>query len=304
MLKNKLHPVLVFLLLTGVFAGCIAGRKARSNSRSIYSRDNLIAWCIVPFDVKERNAEQRAQMLNKLGITMEAYDWRDKHVTAFDEEIQTLRKHNIKLQAWWLYSGPDPEKEGNIKLILDALKRNNAKTEIWFMVGGIDLSNMSQEEKIKAIAKPVRYIATEAAKIGCKVALYNHGGWYGEPENQLAVIEHLKLPNIGIVYNFHHAEEQVERFPQFFPKIKPYLYAVNLMGLKGTNPSKVVAVGQGDQEAKMMKLVKDSGYKGPIGIINEETHPDAEQGLKINMEGVAKVAEAIGDEQAVSSYKQ
>ncbi|WP_207423573.1 sugar phosphate isomerase/epimerase family protein [Desertivirga brevis] len=303
MSRYQLYKFFFLLLAAGVITACSTSKRSSFRPASIYSKDNLIAWCIVPFDVKERNAEQRAQMLNKLGITMEAYDWRDKHIPLFDEEIQTLRKHNIKLQAWWLYSGPDPEKEGNLKLILDALKRNDAKTEIWFMVGGIDLTNMSQEEKIKAIAKPVKYIATEAAKIGCNVALYNHGGWYGEPENQLAVIEYLKMPNIGIVYNFHHAEEQVERFPEFFPKIKPYLYAVNLMGLKGTRPAKVLTVGEGDQEAKMMKLVKDSGYKGPIGIINEETHPDAEVGLKMNMDGVAKVAEAIGDKEAAKSYK-
>ena len=282
------------LLVAGllVAVGACAVRKAAS-VKDIYATDNLIAWCIVPFDVKERNAEQRAQMLNRLGITREAYDWRDKHIPYFDEEIKTLKKYNIKLQAWWLYSGPDPEKEGNLKLILDALKRNNTQTEIWFMVGGIDLSKMTQEEKVKAIAKPVKYIATEAGKIGCKVALYNHGGWYGEPENQLEVIKYLKMDNIGIVYNFHHAEEHIDDFERFFPKIKPYLYAVNLSGLKGRNPAKVVPVGSGDQEARLMKIVKESGYTGPVGIINEETHPDAETGLKMNLEGAAKLAPTL-----------
>ncbi len=27
-----------------------------------------------------------------------------------------------------------------------------------------------------------------AAPLGCRVALYDHGGWFGEPENQAAVI--------------------------------------------------------------------------------------------------------------------
>ncbi|WP_256011084.1 sugar phosphate isomerase/epimerase family protein [Desertivirga xinjiangensis] len=303
-LKKNLGVKGVLLTVLSLFMGCGAIYKGKDHKsrNSIYSKDNLVAWCIVPYDIKERDPEQRAQMLNDLGITKLAYDWREKHIPTFDKEIQTLKKHRIHLQAFWMYSGPDPEKEGNLKLILDALKRNNTKTEIWFMVGGIDLSKMSQEEKIRAISKPVKYIAKEAAKIGCKVALYNHGGWYGEPENQLAVINHLKLSNIGIVYNFHHAENDIDRFPNFFPKILPHLYAINLMGLKGKNPAKVVPVGEGDQELEMMKIVKESGYNGPIGIINEDTHPDAEAGLKMNMDGVAKVVKQLGDKKALRTY--
>ena len=38
----------------------------------------------------------------------------------------------------------------------------------------------------------LRPLAEEAGKIGCSLALYNHGGWFGEPENQIAIIERLK----------------------------------------------------------------------------------------------------------------
>ena len=50
----------------------------------------------------------------------------------------------------------------------------------------------SEEERlarVKAEADRIRPIAEEAAKIGCKVGLYNHGGWFGEPENQIAIIK-------------------------------------------------------------------------------------------------------------------
>ena len=30
--------------------------------------DNLVAWCIVPFDAKKRGPDERAQMLERLGF--------------------------------------------------------------------------------------------------------------------------------------------------------------------------------------------------------------------------------------------
>ncbi|QRR02765.1 sugar phosphate isomerase/epimerase family protein [Dyadobacter sandarakinus] len=277
---------------------------AQRKTKDIYARDNLIAWCIVPFDIKNRNPEERCQMLDRLGIKMLAYDWREQHIPTFDEEIQTLKKHKITLQAFWLYSGPNPENDKNFHTILDVLKRNHVKTQIWCMIGGIkDMDAMTQQEKVNAVARPIAYIAGKAAEIGCTVGLYNHGGWYGEPENQLEVISYLKRPNIGIVYNFHHAEEHIDRFPEFFPKILPHLMALNLAGLKKGNPVKVVPIGQGDAEREMMKIVRSSTYRGPVGIINEDTAPDAEVGLTMNMEGLKKVLKDLGDENALKTYK-
>ena len=294
---------LAFLVVLTMFSVELKGQKLKETA-NIYGRDNLIAWCIVPFDSKNRGPVERAEMLNKLGINKLAYDWREKHIPTFDAEIEALKAHHITLQAFWLHSAPDPEKDKNLATILEVLKRNKVKTQLWLMVTGIpNLDDMTQEEKVKAHAKPIAYIAQKAAEIGCTVGLYNHGGWYGEPENQLEIISYLKKPNIGIVYNFHHAEEQIDRFPQFFPEMLPHLLAINLSGLKKGNPVKVVPIGQGDAETKMIQIVKKSKYLGPIGIINEETAPDAEVGLSMNTDGLKKILKEIGDAAALKTYK-
>jgi sugar phosphate isomerase/epimerase len=276
----------------------------QKKSKNLYSKDNLIAWCIVPFDSKNRTPEQRARMLNNLGINKLAYDWREKHVPTFDDELNALKEHNVTLQSFWYYSGPNPEKDKNFATMIDVLKRHNVKTQIWTMITGITgLDSMSQEKKIAANAKPVKYIAEKAAEIGCSVGLYNHGGWFGEPENQLAIIEYLRMPNIGIVYNFSHSEEQIHRFPEFYPKILPHLYAINLTGLQGGYPAKVVPVGEGNIEYRMMKIIEESDYAGPIGIINEDFAADAEDGLKMNMEGLKKYLRERGNKTALATYK-
>ncbi len=297
-MKKPIYTIIAAGLILSLAAFTILKR-----SRGVFAKSNLVAWCIVPYDVKERNAEQRAQMLNKLGITKLAYDWRDKHIPYFDEELKAMKRHNIKLQAFWYMSGPNPQHDANLKTILNVLKQNKVKTQLWLMMMGVDMANMTQQQKIDTLSKPVKYIAEQAAQIGCTVGLYNHGGWYGEPENQLSIIKNLKMPNIGMVYNFHHAEEQFKRFPKFYPQILPYLYTVNISGLKGSDPAKVVPVGEGDAEYQMIRRILKSSYKGPIGIINEETHPDAEQGLLINMHGLEKVLANIGDTQDLRTYQ-
>jgi hypothetical protein len=297
---KSLQPILLLAVI--VFTACAVKKQIPASSAGVFAKNNLIAWCIVPFDVKNRSSEERAQMLMKLGITKLAYDWRPEHVPTFDTELQTMKKYHIKMQAFWLYAGADPEGQGDTKLVIDALARNHVKTDIWLMVDNINMEGMTEQQKVEAHAKPIKYIAEQAAKIGCRVGLYNHNGWYGEPENQLAIIDYLKMPNIGMVYNFHHAENHVDRFPQFYPKILPHLIAITLSGLKGHNPATVVPVGEGDEEYGMMRIINESSYKGPIAIINEDTRPDAEDGLKLNMDGVEKVIKKLGYTDALKTY--
>ena len=52
----------------------------------------------------------------------------------------------------------------------------------------------------------------KAEEIGCTMALYNHGDWFGEPENQVRIIEAMDNDQVKIVYNFHHGHHQVEQF--------------------------------------------------------------------------------------------
>jgi len=298
------NTVLIAALLTLVVSHQPVRAQQKLDITSIYARSNLIAWCIVPFDAKNRGPEERAEMLNRLGITKLAYDWRDKHIPTFDAELDALKKHRIDLQAFWLNSGPNPENDKKFAAILDVLKRHQVKTQIWCMISNMNgLETMTQDEKIKAVSKPLRYIAGKAAEIGCTVGLYNHGGWYGEPENQLALIDYLKMPNIGIVYNFHHAEADLDRFPVFFPQILPHLLALNLSGLKKGQPVTVVPIGLGDAELGMMRIVKASTYRGPIGIINENTAPDAEVGLQMNMDGLKQILKTLGDSAALKTYR-
>jgi hypothetical protein len=61
----------------------------------VFSKDNLLAWCVVPFDSQKRGPEERTRMLKDLGIKMLAYDWREEHLPTFDQEWEALNKQDI-----------------------------------------------------------------------------------------------------------------------------------------------------------------------------------------------------------------
>ena len=293
--------IAVVVVATALLAGCNVLKN--KPAKDVFAKQNLVAWCVVPFDAKQRGPEERAQMLSDLGITKLAYDWREQHIPTFDDEWRALNKHGIDLTAFWMTSGNNPQDDRYIREIFDFLERNKISTQIWLLMGEwAGFADLSQRDKVAAMSKPIAYIADRAKELGCQVALYNHGGWFGEPENQLEIIEEVDRKNVGMVYNFHHARLHHERFSTFFPKIVPHLFALNIAGLKAGVTDRFFRTGQGDMEKEMIRQVWKSNYRGPIGIINHDTNEDAEKGLSDEIDGLKKILKEIGDERALATY--
>lgn len=254
--------------------------------------DNLVAWCIVPFDDRDRTPTERSEMLVRLGLKRYAYDYRAKHIETFDDEMLAIKKHGIELTAWWFPTSLTDE----AKLILDVLKRHDVKTQLW-VTGGGGSTNSPEEQaaRVQAEAARIAPIADAAAEIGCRVCLYNHGGWFGEPENQIEVIKALGRSNVGIVYNLHHGHDHLDRFPQLLEKMLPYLDCLNLNGMvKGGDKvgKKILPIGDGELESDLIQAIFASGYTGPIGILNH-TQENAETRLRKNLDGLHKILKSI-----------
>ncbi|WP_197533582.1 DUF6797 domain-containing protein [Symmachiella dynata] len=284
MMRRSWLVMLCALLLC--HSGLVAqAEDAPSKQNDIYAKDNLVAWCIVPFDNQKRSPEQRAAMLERLGIGKLAYDYRAEHVPTFDAEMEALKAHGIELTAWWFPTVLNDD----ARHILEVLKRHDIKTQLWVTGSGGPKTPADQQAWVQQETARIRPIAEAAAKIGCRVGLYNHGGWFGEPENQIAIIRALDLPNVGIVYNLHHGHAHVDKMPQLLKKMLPYLYAVNLNGMvRGGDQrgAKILPLGAGDLDAELLKTIRDSGYTGAIGILNH-TQEDAEARLQDNLDGLS-----------------
>jgi sugar phosphate isomerase/epimerase len=263
----------------------VAGHARAAEKADIFARGNLVAWCIVPFDAKKRGPEERVAMLKRLGFRHYAYDWRAEHLPTFDKELQLLKDNQIELTAVWFPA----ELNNDARKILELLKKHGVKTQLWVTMGDPAPSAKQSADKVAAPVKVLKPIAEEAAKIDCRLALYNHGRWFGEPENQLAIIETLKQPNVGIVYNQHHGHDHVEGFPALLKKMMPHLYALNLNGMTARGDrvgKKILPLGKGELDLQLLRAIRDSGYRGPIGILGH-TQDDAELRLSDNLDGLS-----------------
>ena len=275
----------ICLSLTATFLTSVGWGQDATETSKIFGKENLVAWCIVPFDRSRRSPEQRAAMLEKMGVKRLAYDYRAEHIPLFQEEVDALKRHGIELTAWWFPTVLNDE----AKMILDVLEKNQIKTQLWVTGGGAAPKNAEEQQKmVEAEAARIRPIAEAAGRIGCSVGLYNHGGWFGEPENQIAIIEQLKLDNVGIVYNLHHGHPHLDRLPELLAKMKPYLIALNLNGMDTNGDQvgkKILPIGEGGRDTEWLEVIRNSGYTGPIGILNH-TDEDAEARLLDNLDGL------------------
>lgn len=286
--------------------GTACQKKQDTTAESPFRKDNLLGWCVNVYDAKNRNPGERAQLLKKLGITRYAVNWRQQHVPEFDEEVDALRKHGIEIVAYYLRSRTrEPLKEENVQIILDLLERRNIQCQLWMILNMNNLSDKTEEYWVEEAADILLPVAHKAKELGCTIGLYNHGGWFGEPENQLAILDRLNAlgaDNTGIVYNFHHGHEHIDRFQEFFPKILPHLICLDLNGMKKGGP-KILPLNEGDHELAMLRFVMESGYSGPVGILDHQAEKDAEQSLTENLTGLQVLLKQLGDEDALQTYR-
>ncbi|MDP6557393.1 MAG: heme-binding domain-containing protein [Pirellulaceae bacterium] len=247
----------------------------------IYAKDNLVAWCIVPFDGKKRGPAERAAMCAKLGLKQIAYDWRAEHVPTFEQEILEYQKHELSYFAFW---GVHEEAFG-------LFEKYDLHPQIWTMLAAP--VGETDKERVRSVATQLVPLVKRTRKMGCKLGLYNHGGWGGEPENMVAVCEFLKQSDdgghVGIVYNQHHAHDRIDDFAKIVDLMKPHLLCLNLNGMTRDGDrrgQKILPLGEGEFDVALLKTIRDSGYQGPIGIIGH-TQDDVEMRLRDNLDGLA-----------------
>ena len=168
------------------------------------------------------------------------------------------------------------------------MRENNIKSDLWFTFNNNYFSDLNDEEKLTKAVKSVGELREIAAELGGKIAIYNHMDWFGEPANQVRIIEKLGVEDIGIIYNFHHGHHQIDDLKKNLEIMMPYLWTVNLNGMNPGGP-KIVPLGSGEKELEMMQILKDSGFKGTIGIIGHMEGVDTKPILETNLAGLEEL---------------
>ncbi len=280
--QHSFHIVTaVFLFLSpGVGLEEISGAE----KADVLRRENLVAWCIVPFDATKRSPAERAVMLKDLGIGRSAYDWRSEHVASFEQEIVEYKKQGIEFFAFW----------STHEKAFELFEKHEIHPQIWQTLrdpGGDDAT-----AKVESAAQQLLPLAQRTKTMGCPLGLYNHGGWGGEPKYMVAVCQRLHElghEHVGIVYNFHHGHGHIKDWADAFALMKPYLLCLNLNGMNASGQPKILGIGKGEHELEMIRVVAESDYDGPIGILDHRNELDTRESLQENLDGLKWVQQEL-----------
>jgi quinoprotein glucose dehydrogenase len=269
-----------FLIASAGVWLALSAAPARAAEYQLFARSNLLAWCIVPFDAKQRGPAERAEMVKRVGLPAVAYDWRPEHVPQFEQEILEYQKHGLRYFAFW----------GQHDEAYRLFEKYQMSPQFWVMIPKPTAA--TQDASVKEAAGKLLATLQRAAKLGSQVGLYNHGGWGGEPENMVAVCRELRaahgVTNVGIIYNLHHGHDHVDRLPAALAAMKPFLLCLNLNGMTRDGEKrgkKIIPLGSGELDLGLLKVIRNSGYRGPIGILGH-TQNDAEEQLRDNLDGL------------------
>jgi hypothetical protein len=278
--------IALMIIIGSAFLFACTNNKSTETIKMLET-NQLIAWCIVPFDANERSPTERAEMLKELGMTKLAYDYRDKHLPEFEDEIAVLKANDIQLSSVWLWiqEGEGQLLDSTSEFIVSTIEKTRTLTAFWISFPDNYYEELNDTEKFEKAVATIGALNTRLEKAGCSIALYNHGAWFGEPENQVKIIEAIASENISMVYNFHHGHHHIKRFEEIAPLMVPYLSVLNLNGMNVNGP-KILDIGKGEEELRMLRAVLDAGFKGEYGILGHTEGEDIKLVLERNLKGL------------------
>ena len=287
-LKIMKNTILLFSIIV-FFSSCNVLKNKKKTQENLFKKNNLIPWSIVGFDVKERTPKQRLEMLKHLGYKQYAYGYRPKHIPTMAEEWQLAKQNEIEIKAVWLYINLFKDKTDKLRpdaeVVFKNLEKTGLKTQIWIGFYPQYFDKLTDEESFNESVAMISYLSKRAKALGCKIALYNHGGWFGKPENQLRIIKALPNEDLGVVFNFHHAHDSLESYSKNIKKLLPYLWSVSLNGMKTGGP-KIITIGKGDLEKQMIEQLLNLNYKGTFNLLGHVKGGDPEIILEENFKGL------------------
>jgi hypothetical protein len=252
----------------------------------------VTAWGITDVNEPGEKVDWRAYQIPDISDPVED-DGKPVGTISLGELLELFKRHKIAPQLWLMRrmraANTEPLPQRPQSEWTDEESNHAFRNYI-----GYDLTPQSmQAERVRKEAERIVDLARMVAPVGIQVGLYKHGGWIGITDNAVEVVKYVRsigVRNVGIVYQFIHAHDEVddtEHFESVWREICPFVLAVNVTGLHAgrTEVYPIIYPSQGDLEISMLKVIQDSGWKGPIGLAAEKGG-DAEVNLRNNIVGV------------------
>ena len=251
--------------------------------------EEVSPWCIIGFDTEERTPSQRIAMVKELGFTKYGFNKGKGDLTTMKEEFKLAMQNGIDIPSVFLWLNAKRDSIGKLSPANQELLANLAEVDykpaIWVSFSDNYFEDIEQDQSIQLSVDMIKYVKSITDNLNCKLAIYNHHGWFGNPFNQVEILKALNEKSVSMVYNFHHAQEYVDEFPEIAKMIVPYLSYVNLNGVKKEGPQ-IITLGEGDHEVEMIQGLMNNGFTGPWGILGHIKTEDVKKVLEKNIAGM------------------
>ncbi len=285
-----------------------SGNESSQSDAQNFAKSNLHVWAYEEYDAVDRTPEERAQALKVLGIAKAGYICRNaKRVSEFEAYLNAYRNAGIELVGVWTPIHTDaPLQETQVREFFEVVDKYKLRIQ-WWLTLEHDFDRMPESDRVENAVTRLLPLIEEANSRDCRLVLYGHGRnrWFTQAENLIEILERLQSEKpsseLGIIYNFHQSHAQMDRLQNVFPRLQPYLVALNLNGMHSNGPQ-IARIGEGDREKAMIDIVAQSGWYGPTGIIAHDRKQDAAVVLQQNLDGLKTILNELGHEDVAATY--
>ena len=285
-----LRDALLLLLFVPCGAGAapasqIAGETPAPPAKT---RPNpFFAFCMDTHDAKRRNLAEQAEMLKDLGYDGAGHLWLD----GLPERLKTLDAKGLKLFQVYLQVNLDNANQPYDPRLKDSLPLlAGRETMLALLVAGGKPSDAASDARAVAV---LREIADLAQPHGVRVALYPHvANWLERTEDAVRVAKKIERKNVGVMFNLCHwlKVDDEKNLRPLLQSARPYLFAVSINGADsgaGRNADwnrLIQPLDRGSFDvAGLLRMLREMGYAGPIGLQCYGIPGDARQHLERSM---------------------
>jgi sugar phosphate isomerase/epimerase len=226
-------------------------------------------FCIDWHDSRKRTFAEQAAMLKELGYDGVGHIWLD-HVA---ERLKALDAAGLKLVQITMTVEVAPDKapyDPRFREVLELVR--GRRVQFALLLNGMKPSDPAVDPHAVGILRGMSDLARDS---GAQLLLYPHvDAWVERIEDSCRVAEKVDRPNVGVMFNLCHWL-RVDRQRDYEPLLKramPRLWAVSINGADEWDEQPgwdryIKPLDQGSFDtARLLKTLKQLGYRGPIGL--------------------------------------
>ncbi len=252
------------------------------------------------WNAKSKDAEYWVNLVYNAGFAGMELNGLDRA----DELIPELKKKGLRAFTVYIKIDLDAENPYDDRLKSYITKWNGEIPYIWMHVHSEKYKPSDPAGDARCI-KIIRDLADFAKPTGLKLAFYPHtDNWVEKVTDGVRLSKEIDRDNVGTVFNLCHflKADDPSKLEQRLDQAMPYLFLVSINGADDGPTHEmgwdrlIQPLGKGNYDVlKVLQLLKDKGYKGPVGLQCYNIAEKPEEFLKFSVKTWQKYMDELNN---------